>query len=848
MVGGGIGGKGFQPWSQDSQCSQRALTTFAVYLQTRQADKQKSFHDVNQSTPLITENTTGFFRIRRRTIGQFQCCLCVIILIILIMTLIITVSYSLRDNSTFNETRTLMMAHQLLRSNWRNSTPVNYPSLSKQEWEEAIQAGERAIMARNLADKSAQLFNPHHITPLSRHRTAVKTSPHVRIIAMSGVGQLGATQHIEKIRKDNNLHSAIGAYFNGKWSPHDNCDNSFFTYCNSISNKYRMYNGSCNHPQNRGAAFSEYSRLLPPDYADGIEEPRVAKSGKPLPSAREISLRIHNPSPSVNPSFTVMLAVFGQFIDHDMTATAISQGINGSSLACCSKENVKNKLNHPECYPVVVGPGDPVYDITGSTCMEFVRSAPASQCKIGPRQQLNQVTSFIDGSTIYGTEESLALSLRSNKSGQLRMYTSPDGRSLLPPSTDPYDGCNSAIENKRGRYCFITGDARANENLHLTSMHLLWARQHNLIAKKLQLFNPKWSDERLYQESRRIVGAQLQHITYNEFLPIILGDDEMINRKLMPLTDDSYRNNQTNDSKIIDTAISNNFASAAFRFAHSLLPSLMKMTDNERGSEDYIELHKMLFNPYSLYNEGGIESAIKSATSNFIQKTSTHVTSQLTRHLFQDPLHEDDDENSHHHHLITSNITSDNNLKSEIKTNNQSHVTLPCGLDLVSLNIQRGRDHGLPGYTVWREYCGLSRPRSFDQLVGIIYADNLNQIQQVYDHVDDIDLYTGALAEIKTQSDGIVGPTFTCLIADQFQRLQMGDRYWYELSNQPYPFTPDQLVQLRKSSLAKLICDCSDNIVHIQPQIMRSVDSTINPITLCEDINGPDFTAWKEKK
>jgi peroxidase len=85
-----------------------------------------------------------------------------------------------------------------------------------------------------------------------------------------------------------------------------------------------------------------------------------------------------------------MLAVFGQFLDHDITATAISQGNNGSSLSCCPPNG-----NHPECFPVKVGPGDPVYDITGSSCMEFVRSAPAAQCAIGYRQQLNQVISIV---------------------------------------------------------------------------------------------------------------------------------------------------------------------------------------------------------------------------------------------------------------------------------------------------------------------------------------------------------------------------------------------------------------------------------------------------------------------
>lgn len=103
------------------------------------------------------------------------------------------------------------------------------------------------------------------------------------------------------------------------------------------------------------------------------------------------------------------------------------------------------------------------------------------------------------------------------------MFLTPDNRTLLPVSTDPLDGCNEAQQNSKGRYCFESGDTRANENLHLTSMHLLWARHHNYLSTQLLEYNPHWNDETLFQEARRILAAQLQHITYNEFLPILLG-------------------------------------------------------------------------------------------------------------------------------------------------------------------------------------------------------------------------------------------------------------------------------------------------------------------------------------
>lgn len=133
--------------------------------------------------------------------------------------------------------------------------------------------------------------------------------------------------------------------------------------------------------------MTPFIRHLPPNYGDGINSPRRAVSGADLPSAREVSLIVHKPSPSSNPSFTVMLAVYGQFLDHDITATALSQGLNGTSIPCCPPSDA-----HPECFPVPVSSGDPVFDVAGRTCMDFVRSAPAPQCKLGPRQQLNQVS------------------------------------------------------------------------------------------------------------------------------------------------------------------------------------------------------------------------------------------------------------------------------------------------------------------------------------------------------------------------------------------------------------------------------------------------------------------------
>lgn len=83
----------------------------------------------------------------------------------------------------------------------------------------------------------------------------------------------------------------------------------------------------------------------------------------------------------------------------------------------------------------------------------------------------------------------------------------------------------------------------------------------------------------------------------------------------------------------------------------------------------------------------------------------------------------------------------------------------------------------------------------------------------VYRHPDDIDLWVGGLLE-KSVEGGIVGITFAEIIADQFSRFKMGDRYYYEYSSaiNPGAFTIDQLHEIRKVTMARLICDNADHL------------------------------------
>ncbi len=129
-------------------------------------------------------------------------------------------------------------------------------------------------------------------------------------------------------------------------------------------------------------------------------------------------------------------------------------------------------------------------------------------------------------------------------------------RTYLPLSSDT---CSSSNTTR----CFFAGEHRTSENLGLVSVQTLFNREHNRIASILSVNNPTWSDEYIYQETRRIVIAILQHIVYNEWLPVVTG-----NSTLSPLSTSQY---YTGYDSSVNPAIANDFAASAFRFGHSLI-------------------------------------------------------------------------------------------------------------------------------------------------------------------------------------------------------------------------------------------------------------------------------------
>ena len=172
-------------------------------------------------------------------------------------------------------------------------------------------------------------------------------------------------------------------------------------------------------------------------------------------------------------------------------------------------------------------------------------------------------------------------------------------------------------------------------------------------------------------------------------------------------------------------------------------------------------------------------------------------------------------------------------------------------MDLASLNIQRGRDHGLAPYNIWREQCGLRRFQKWTDMTDVMTKGTIERLSSAYEHVDDVDLFTGGISE-RPVVGGVVGPTFACILGQQFLNLRKGDRFWYENGGNDAQntggFTSQQLQEIRKSSLSRVICNGLDDVGAIQPYAFLADDEFSNRRTACKGSRIPrvDLKKWKE--
>jgi len=427
--------------------------------------------------------------------------------------------------------------------------------------------------------------------------------------------------------------------------------------------------------------------------------------------------------------------------------------------------------------------------------MEFVRSlaGPQLDCTPGPREQINQVTSFLDASLVYGSSKEAADDLRSFTGGLMKTSRWNNVELL------PFDHNSTCTKEKKNLFCYKAGDFRINMVPDLTSVQVVLLREHNRIAKIMQQIHPNWNDEEIYQETRRIVSAEMQHITYNEYLPILLGPELMKQFKLM-LLKDGY-SSLYSDS--MDATLLNEFATAAFRLGHNEISATSDAYKGDNKVASY-QLREEYFRPYKLQIPGHLDMYLQGLCRQAVQRFDQSITKEITEHLFQ--------------------------------------VGRAFGLDLLSFDIQRGRDHGLKSYNDYRSVCGMKKATDWVDVINYLRPEAVDQLKSIYRNVDDIDLVVGGMLERPLKKSNM-GPTFACIVAEQFRRTKLGDRFWYENGGMQNSFTPAQLQEIRKVKLSKLICDNSDGVKNMQTEAFIKPASW-NPVIPCNSIPSMNLQAW----
>ncbi|XP_061167630.1 peroxidasin-like [Saccostrea echinata] len=556
--------------------------------------------------------------------------------------------------------------------------------------------------------------------------------------------------------------------------------------------QYRSLDGSCNNMvfPTWGMSGQVLRRYLSPGYHDGVEmQISLDITGEPLPSAREISKLLHRQSDvmDMNIVLSAMVMQWGQFLEHDILSVPAYRDKHGQALDCCGRDK-----NDHECFSINVPQNDPFFN---TRCIPMVRSAPGvgPMCYTTKREQLNLATAFIDGSHIYGTNTETLRQIVDANTGKLKV----NGNNMIPAADPVIENC---ILEKSFDYCPKLGDDRINLSPALTSMYTLFVREHNRLVDKLQCRNPHWLPEFVFQEARKIIVALIQQITYTEYLPVILGKEGMWKYGLT-INIDGYDYSAYNPN--VNAGIANSFASAAIKFIHTQMPDMLGFYDNQT---QYVDLEKTFHRPWYAQQDGGrgMEEIMKWLVNDAQPETNRFYVRALT--------------------------------DSYLEFNGSS-------LDLAAIDIQRGRDHGLPAYNSWRRFCSLPIADKFENLLDH-EPEMIQKLKEIYKSPMDIDLLTGALTERKRMGTEI-GPTFSCIVGLQFSELKKGDRFWFENPDPRTGFTIKQLSAIRRMSLAKIMCNNLD-IERIQQRVMFLPSEEFHPRAECSEIPDLDFSAWQD--
>ncbi|CAJ0581802.1 unnamed protein product, partial [Mesorhabditis spiculigera] len=519
---------------------------------------------------------------------------------------------------------------------------------------------------------------------------------------------------------------------------------------------FRSFDGSCNNLQRptAGGAYTTFSRLLPADYDDGVQSPSTKLGSRPS-ARRAVRWLISHSSVIPLPANSLLMA-FGQYISHDITKNSLS-----GQCACGDNSQL--------CFNIPIESNDERSKKV--SCINMKRAIPACASQLGAiRQQVNENTAFIDASTVYHSNVRNAEGARTGAF----LRTIVQQGMAFPPVKNP-----APME-------FDVGDNRNSIFTGLAMFHTTFIRAHNKIAEQLQAINGHWNPDRVFHETRKIVGGVTQAIVYQEFLPTLLGP---FFDRLIP----KYKGyDQT-----VDPSILNEFSAAAFRL-HGMIQEFYPLKDVNQRTIGNVQM-KDTFQQIQRLINGNFMDDMYRGMMGTPARSPQRITTFMTETFIQS--------------------------------------------DMGSVNIQRGRDHGLRSYNDYRKLCNLAPLKSFEEWPEVQDQIVRNRAKNIYNgNVDIVDLYVGGIVE-EPVGNSVLGPTFSCIIAEQFTRLRDGDRFYYE---NPTTFSTDQRDAIRKTSLAWLLCETSaSNFGQVTSSAFSFDDSGTNTIP-CSSIPKLDLGAWKE--
>ncbi|XP_038077765.1 dual oxidase 2-like isoform X2 [Patiria miniata] len=540
--------------------------------------------------------------------------------------------------------------------------------------------------------------------------------------------------------------------------------------------EYEGYDGWYNnmaHPDWGGAELP-LTRRLPVAYADGVY--RMAGQDRPNPmKISDATMKGQTGRPSYL-NRTAFMTFFGQQV--------VEEILDAQGAGCPPEyENIEIPEGHEYKTMTENNPHGPVDFIP------FLRTRYSFNTGFSPnvpREQLNEITPWIDGGLVYGTTKAWADALRSFEGGRLADNSGnvageggfPEQNTLGLPMANvppPAEAINHKLRDAK-RF-FKLGNPRGNENPFLLTFGILWFRWHNYWADKIYNqtmdHRDEWNDERIFNEARKWVIATYQKMVFYDWLPAFLN--------LTP--EEISANVYTGYKSYVHPGITHEFQSAAMRFGHTLVPpgvyrrdskcnflntsmESSNIPDNLFRSVHGVRTCNSFWNPQLPIREYDIENFLMGMASQITEREDHIVTIDLQRRVFG-PL--------------------DFSRR-----------------DLMAQNIQRGRDHGLPDYNTARVSLGLPAVKNFTDINKLQHANDESGIpDEIFQNLKDV--YKGDLSKIDIWPGGLLettangpGPLFRKIILDQFVRTRDGDRFWFE-SEQNGLFTKAQIEYIKNN-------------------------------------------------